>query len=97
MCLNSIVKILNSIIMRLRPFIYKLIRFIFENNGVLINEEYSVGSYQRANSDRSYAVFTKTGDIVFENPNPTPAIAYFVDLVGERATAKAIDLYIDKN
>lgn len=83
--------------MRLRPFIYKLVRFIFENNGILINEEYSVGYYQRANSDRSYTVLTKTGDVAFESPNPTPAIAYFIDLIGEEATAKAIDRYIEKN
>ena len=83
--------------MRLRPFIYKLVRFVLEHNGVLIDEKYSVGSYQRADSDRSYTVLNKTGDIAFESPNPKPAIAFFVDLVGEQTTANAIDRYIDKN
>ncbi len=83
--------------MRLRPFIYKLVKSIFKNKGVLLAEDYSIGSYQRSNGERSYAVLSKNGDIYFETLEPTPAIAYFVDLVGERDTARAIDLYISKN
>jgi hypothetical protein len=83
--------------MRTRPFIYQLIKTIFKNNGILLAENYSVGAYQRADGRLSYSVLTQNGDIHFESLVPIPAIACFVDLVGEGDTSRAIDLYIAKN